>query len=536
MRTSSDEKEYKYEVPPGFVLPDLTGLPGAAAVGDPVEVPLQATYYDTPGLRLAGHGVTLRQRSGGSDAGWHLKRPAGPHQRTETRVPDGAAHPEVPAELDTEVRALRRDDRLTPVVRIRTRRVERPVRDAAGRVLAVVADDLVSSHTLREPTVARQWRELEVELVDGPATLLDAADAVLRRAGARPARVPSKFASAVGGTPGAGDPGRGHGRGGRALLDYLRAQRDRILATDPGVRRGDAEALHDMRVAVRRLRATLRTFRPVLDAGRTEPVRAELRWLGRRLGAVRDHDVLSERLDRAVHAEPPELVVGPVAATLRSRLLPPATRDRGRLAETLDSHRYTALLDAVDALTDNPPLGRVNPARLRRLARKALRRADRHLTAADRVATHHPPTGSPPAGTTTAGTTTAGTTTAGTTTAAATMPVGEGGDRALHEARKAYKRARYAVEVLRPLSSRPARTLAKRLSRLQDVLGEHHDAVAAGHLLRDHGMGAHLDGENAFSYGLLHARQHAAAARALADLPTARRRATRPKPRRWLRR
>jgi CHAD domain-containing protein len=113
-----------------------------------------------------------------------------------------------------------------------------------------------------------------------------------------------------------------------------------------------------------------------------------------------------------------------------------------------------------------------------------------------------------------------------------------GGDRnaRLHHARKGYKRARYAVEAVAPLAGKPARRLAKRLTALQDVLGTHQDSIVTGELLRDYGMRAHLDGDNAFTYGLLHARQHEAGERSLADLADARRRAGRPKLRRWARR
>jgi CHAD domain-containing protein len=104
----------------------------------------------------------------------------------------------------------------------------------------------------------------------------------------------------------------------------------------------------------------------------------------------------------------------------------------------------------------------------------------------------------------------------------------------LHQARKAYKRARYAAEALTPVAGKPARRLARRLADLQDGLGIHQDSVVTGQLLRDYGMRAYLDGANAFTYGLLHARQREAGERALRDLGPARHRAGRRKVRRWL--
>jgi len=292
------------------------------------------------------------------------------------------------------------------------------------------------------------------------------------------------------------------------LSRYLRGQRDAILRNDPGVRAGNADAVHDMRVATRRLRSTLRTFRALLDRSRTDPLRDELRWLGRALGAVRDGDVLADRLAKAVAAEPPELVVGPVGTRIRQRLADGTAEAREELAAALDSPRYAALLAALDTLVSAAP-ARVPGKRLRRLARKALRRADRRLDAADRPRPAH---------------------------AGLRLPLPSDGDRdtALHEARKAYKRARYAVEVLRPVAGRPAKRLGKRLTALQDVLGAYQDGVVAAQLLRDYGMRAHLDGDNAFTYGLLYARQRGTGTGVPAGLDPARRRATRRRVRRWL--
>jgi CHAD domain-containing protein len=104
----------------------------------------------------------------------------------------------------------------------------------------------------------------------------------------------------------------------------------------------------------------------------------------------------------------------------------------------------------------------------------------------------------------------------------------------LHAARRAYKRARYAVELLAPLHPGPSGRLAKRLAALQDLLGAHQDAVVAEQALRDLGLGAHLDGENGFTYGLLHARQRAFATAALQDLDRLVRRVRSRRARGWL--
>src|SRR5690349_7023594 len=95
------EVERKYEVPAGFVLPDLTEVPGVSRVGEPVEHRLDATYYDTAELRLAANRVTVRRRTGGSDAGWHVKHPVAdrPGARNELQLPLGREPNRVPAEV-----------------------------------------------------------------------------------------------------------------------------------------------------------------------------------------------------------------------------------------------------------------------------------------------------------------------------------------------------------------------------------------------------------------------------------------------------
>jgi CHAD domain-containing protein len=316
-----------------------------------------------------------------------------------------------------------------------------------------------------------------------------AAGGAAPRPGSGPARQPAGNAATA--RQPAGDQATARQpAGGRALVAYLAAGRDAVRATESGVRAGDADAVHDMRVATRRLRSTLRSHRAVLRPW--QPLRDELKWLATALGDVRDGDVMARRLTDVVAAQPPELVVGPVAARIQQRLAGDTARARERLVEALDSPRYGALLDALDDLVDAGPTRRVRKSRLRRAARKALRRADRMLGR------------------------------------------GTGSDERLHEARKAYKRARYAVEVLDPVVGKPASRLRRRLKDLQDELGAHQDAVVTAVLLREQGMRAYAAGENAFTYGLLLGRQQREAEIHRGRLPRVIRRAGTPRARGWL--
>ena len=495
---TTTEAERKYDVPGDFTLPDLARLPAVAEVGEPAEHRLDATYYDTPGLSLAAAHVTLRRRAGGHDDGWTVKRPAGGGDRTESRVPLTDPAGGVPDEVAAQVRDLAGDEPLGPVAHVRTRRLERPLRGPDGTVLALVADDVVATEALGDPALVKRWREVEVELVDGPRGLFDAVDEALRSAGARPSAVESKLARALGErVPAEPD----------VLSGYLAAQRDAIRDTEAGVRAGDAEAVHDMRVATRRLRSTLRTFRPLLDRDRTEPLRAELHWFAGLLGAVRDGDVMARRLTDAVAAEPDDLVVGPVAERIRDQLGSRTATARDRLVEALDGIRYRKIRADLDRLAAGELRAAGTPATRRRLltrARKAVRRADRRMAAADRAA--------------------------GTD-----RDAGADRDALLHTARRAYKRARYAAEAVQPLAGKPAGRLVKALRGLQDVLGGHQDAIVAGELVRQLGERAHERGENAFTYGVLSGRQREAGERSLDDLAKARKKAGRRKARRWLR-
>jgi CHAD domain-containing protein len=510
------EIERKFTAPDGFAMPDLTVVPGVDSVDDPVELDLDATYYDTASLALARHRMTLRRRRGGHDAGWHLKRPADT-DRTETQLPAADRARQVPGRLVAEVWAQSRGEALVPVARIRNRRLERALRDAQGRVLALIADDTVASESYvaaGATPVTRRWHELEAELVDGSRDLLATVADTLYAAGARLASSPSKLAQALGDRyPADSSVNRqlavGSDRdGARALAEYLRKHRDALVFNDPLVRSGDADGVHDMRVAVRRLRATLRSFRAVLDRNRTEPLRAELQWLGGLLGAVRDGDVLRIRLDNAIAAEPDDAIVGPVATRIHERLDTVAAGARTDLAAAMTSSRYARILDELDAIVDAESPD-ASDKRLRNAARKAVTRADVRLDLAVSQPAH---------------------------AAGAALPSSAPHDRdtALHEARKAYKRARYAAEVLAAAVGRPASRLATRLGALQDILGAHQDSVVAAQLLRDYGMRAHLNGDNAFSYGLLYAREVAAAMKELTKLDRARRRAGRSTVRAWL--
>ena len=203
---SSIEIERKYAVDAGFVVPDLSVVPGVAAVTGPRTYHLTAVYHDTSGQRLAAARITLRRRTGGTDAGWHLKLPAGAGARREVHAPLGPGTEGVPTELADLVLAQAGGEPLRPIARLQTTRTVRHLVDPAGQVLAEVADDEVTgslpdqdsgiTEGRGDPDAWRTviaWREVEIELALGPDGLLDAAGRVLLDAGARLSPAASKL-------------------------------------------------------------------------------------------------------------------------------------------------------------------------------------------------------------------------------------------------------------------------------------------------------------------------------------------------------
>jgi len=193
------EVERKFDADQGAALPDLSGAAGS--VSEPVESQLDATYFDTADGALARHRITLRRRTGGHDAGWHLKLPAGQDERTEVHLPLGGATAAVPVALVREVRAITGDRPLVAVAILHTTRLERRLLDSHGNALATVADDTVHGQRLTGDTgTMTTWREVEVELVDGDRALLDVVGDRLRAAGLTPSGSSSKLARVLGDT------------------------------------------------------------------------------------------------------------------------------------------------------------------------------------------------------------------------------------------------------------------------------------------------------------------------------------------------
>ncbi|NIJ11330.1 inorganic triphosphatase YgiF [Saccharomonospora amisosensis] len=192
------EREIKFELELDRPVPRLDGIGPVARQADPVRSVLEATYFDTHDHRLLGAGITLRRRTGGADAGWHLKLPHASGHREELAEPLGDTGDALPRNLADRVREHGRGADLVPVVRIRTTRYSYALLDADDHVVATLMDDHVTSEGGGDPPGPDSWRELEVELAETSGDeLLRTFSGALRRFGARPARWPSKLSRAL---------------------------------------------------------------------------------------------------------------------------------------------------------------------------------------------------------------------------------------------------------------------------------------------------------------------------------------------------
>ncbi len=475
------ESEVKLGAGPAFHLPDLGGVLDGVAVTPPEAVRLETVYYDTPDLRLARWGVSLRHRAG---EGWTLKLPpvqvAGRPQgelleRDELTFQGGAKKP--PEAAVSVVRAYVRKADLVAVARLST--VRRRVRlvDASGVRVAEVVDDEVSVRDGRR--VAARFREIEVEAMPQqngtPGGIIDPLVLRLRGAGAGAPDPTPKHIRALGpraleAPEVAAQPVRPDSPARDVIKHVFAESIASLLKHDPLIRTsGDPEAIHQARVATRKLRSHLRTFGPLLDAEWTEPLRSELGWLAMGLGAVRDREVLLERLRERARTLP--AADQRSAASLLHILETEIQTLRVKLMEELSSVRYIDLLERLVLASHSPAtLPEAEAPALQVLPQLAASPWRRLRSAVKQLP--DPPT-----------------------------------DPELHRIRILAKRARYAAETVAPVAGSAAAAFARAAAKLQTVLGEHQDSVTAQAWLR----AARISGRRAFVAGELIAMEHIAA-------------------------
>lgn len=386
-----------------------------------------ATYHDTPDRRLARAGISLRRRMENGVGLWEA-------DIAGTTVSASGGPVDLPEDLARRLRVVLQRTELVEIARLRN----------GNEDVAL----LEGQHVVRTfPDLATALRKT-VSSPSEPTT---------------PRRAPAF----------------------EHVRAYLRTQLAEIDRNDPVVRvdPSDEDALHDLRVACRRIRAVLRATRELYDEEWVGFLRAELQWLGRELAAARDLDVLLSHLEGGQDSE-----AAPIVKALQSE----RRRARTSVAKTLESERYFALVEALRRGVEAPPVRRIDIP-LKRVAAREFQRLRRTMRSLGRKPT----------------------------------------DEELHRARIRAKRARYAAELVAPIAGKRARKFVAAAKSFQDAVGAHQDAVVAEQRIRDVATRS-KSMTTSFAAGRLVERQRARRARAKASVRPAWRRLRRRGRKAWV--
>lgn len=467
------ETERKFEVVESTVSPSFDGLSVVARIERSPSQSLAAVYFDTPARDLARNKITLRRRTGGTDAGWHLKLPAGADTRTEVHAPldDTPEHLDVPESLRDVVLAIVRDRPLAPVARINTTRVVELLYGPDGAPVAEFCDDQVTASA--EGGEEQFWREWELELKSGADTaVFDRLTNRLLDAGAVPAGHGSKLARVLkSSTPASEDdeavedtPTKSADPARRAVAQNVAE----LIEWDRAVRSDVWDSVHQMRVTTRKIRSLLQSSEGSFDIADHEWILEELRELAAVLGVARDAEVLAERYERAIDALPEANVRGPV----RERLVEGAKKryQTGwkRSLTAMRSQRYFRLLDALEALVASGPAPSAPGEEPAPLTIDSAYKRVRKAAKAARAAAEDPEVNA------------------------------EDSNEALHRIRKRAKALRYTAAATGDTK------VADRAKAIQSLLGDHQDSVVSRTHLSRQAEVAHAAGEDTFTYGLLY--------------------------------
>ena len=259
---------------------------------------------------------------------------------------------------------------------------------------------------------------------------------------------------------------------------YLAEQCTVIIDSEIQLRAGE-DVVHTTRVAVRRLRSTIRVFAELFDPAEADDLESELIWWATLLGEVRDLDILIARQAALLAALPAELILGPVSSTIQTELAARRKHATDDLTDALNSERYRKLIGLIHHWRSDPPFTSAADSptdAIEAAIKNAKKKARRRLS-----------------------------------TAVAARRVQEPSDELLHRARKASKRYRYAVEAAAPVWGPKADKIVAQRKDLQDLLGNHQDGIVSAAFVRELGARTGIrSGQNGFTYGILYAREVAA--------------------------
>ena len=459
-----------FDVPESWTFPPLSGLLPADSQVVLATTQMSSTYFDTADRDLARVGLTVHRQRELADTEWQLSLP----DDAPIRAQSAGNGQQVPKQFRDLLLGARLGAALRPIAQLNTDQTVRQVMTAEGSTIAEIADSTLHATVFGDQAVLIGWRSIDIT-ANGDQEFLVAGRRWLKHAGATPAPMSPPLARALQADTHPADHGRPATMNG-LVQNYLQQQYQALIRGDLGLRRG-LDVIHPTRVATRRFRSVLRVF-DLFDSAQAAALDAELAWYAGLLGAVRDRQVLRERLDGQVHALPAELVLGPVTARIDQELLAEELHARQDLAAAMAHRRYLALLRNVRDWASAPPWTEpTRPAKdIAHYTQGAYRKLQRRLKQATKT----------------------------------------NDDEALHRARKAGKRARYTSELAEPKLGKQARVMVKRATAFQDELGEHQDSVGAATVLRRLAAAAGTaPGENGFTYGILwaHEQQRAQQAR-----------------------
>ncbi len=453
------EREIKFDIPPRFHIPDNLATPISPRV-------FTSTYFDTQQHRLGRLGLTLRKRIERGRGVWQLKIPSG-DGRIELEIDSGSRH--IPWEfLDLLTAFLRKDEPL-PLGKLRTWRTGQLIRENDHFIAEVTVDSVA---LLQDNKIQTRLRELEIELKEGKPEYLRTIGKIFQKSGAKPKKSQAKIFQILGLpyplTKREFEPSTSPSEHIQARLQSQFAQ---MVLHDPGTRLGrDNEALHQMRVATRRMRAIFRAVRSFLEPEWTKRIREEIGWIGSLLGEVRDWDVLLESLEQDYSSLdlPEKQSFTPILRSFHDE----RSASRARLLAGLRSDRYVDLLNVLERSLTQLPFQQDHPTMVD-LAKQSFSKLEQYVESTQ-----------------------------------CGFPRQE-----LHRIRILVKRARYTVELTAPFLGKKAKRFLRHAKSLQEVLGQHQDAlVVESRLLSDPTM-ARSPGV-AFVRGILveryRNRQHAA--------------------------
>lgn len=267
-----------------------------------------------------------------------------------------------------------------------------------------------------------------------------------------------------------------------AIVASLRRNVAKLVRHEAGIRTDVPDSVRKLRIAARRLRSTLYTFRPLLDEAWARELSAELAVLARGLGETRDREVTLARLERDVDVLPAGAPVAETLAYLRATLSADLAQARDTTRAALDDGRTAALIAAMQAAAADPRTTAEADRSCRQVLPPLVAASYRKLAKGAKHLRLDPP---------------------GTAVHAEA-------DDAWHAARISAKRARYAADACVPVFGEPSAQLGEYLTLVTRCLGEHQDAAVAADAAIELGAAPDCPAPAALGLGLLHGVQREA--------------------------